>query len=96
MKTKQDVINAISGVEHPAIAYSLLELGIIRSVEVNDNNAFVTFAFPFPNIPIANQLVNLISTPIQNLGFNFDHTIVVMNDEERAKFMKMETLAWKG
>jgi len=96
MKTKQEIINAISDVQHPAIAYSLLELGIIRSVELNGNDAIVTFAFPFPNIPIANQLVNSISQPIEKLGVNFDFAIVIMTEEEKEKFMKMEAFAWKG
>ena len=34
MKTKQNVINAISDVKHPAIDYSLLELGMIKNMKM--------------------------------------------------------------
>lgn len=96
MKTKQDVINAISGVQHPAIGFSLLELGLVKDIELNENTVTATFAFPFPNIPIANQLINSISMPIESLGLDFDYSIIVMNEEEKATFMRMETEAWKG
>lgn len=96
MRTKEDVIKAISDVQHPAIAYSLLELGIVKDVELNENTITATFAFPFPNIPIADQLINSISVPIESLGFDFKYSIVIMTEEEKAKFMKMEMEAWKG
>lgn len=96
MKTKQDIINAISEVQHPAIAYSLLDLGIVKDVTLDENKAKVTFAFPFPNIPIAEQLVNSIYGPIFLLGFDFEYSIVQMTEEEKAKFMQMEVDGWKG
>ena len=96
MKTKEDVIKTISGIQHPAIAYSLLELGIVKDVELNENAVTATFAFPFPNIPIAEQLINSISVPIKSLGFDVEYSVVTMTEEEKAKFMKMEMEAWKG
>ena len=96
MKTKQEIINAISKVQHPAIAYSLLDLGIVKDVVFNNDKATITFAFPFPNIPIAEQLVNSIYDPIDLLGVDFGYEIVVMTEEEKAKFMQMEADGWKG
>ena len=96
MRTKEDVIKAISEVQHPAIAYSLLELGIVKDIELNGNTVTATFAFPFPNIPIADQLINSISLPIESLGFDFKYSTTVMTEEEKSKFMKMEFEAWKG
>lgn len=96
MKNKQDVINAISDVQHPAIAYSLYELGIVKDIDVSENTAVITFAFPFPNIPIEDKLVSSISQPIKAIGMDFQHIIVIMTEEEKGKFMKMETEGWKG
>jgi len=95
MKTKQDIINAISDVEHPAIAYSLIDLGIVKDITLEDNKARVTFAFPFANIPIAEQLVNSIYDRVYHLGLDFEYAIVQMNEAEKQKFMKMETDGWK-
>ena len=96
MRTKQDIINAISKVQHPAIACSLLDLGIVKDVAFNNNKATITFAFPFPNIPIAEQLVNSIYDPIDLLGVEFGYSIIVMTEEEKARFMQMEVDKWKG
>jgi metal-sulfur cluster biosynthetic enzyme len=81
---------------HPAINFSLLDLGIVQNVRVEDDKAKITFAFPFPNIPIKDMLVNFIDQPLKAIGVNADYDFTVMNDEERAKFLRMETEGWKG
>jgi len=96
MKTVEEVISEISKVKHPAIDYPLIDLGIVKDVILEDEAAHVTFAFPFPNIPIADQLLNSIAIPVNHLGLKFKHKIVLMTDEERDKFMRMESEAWIG
>lgn len=96
MKTKKEVLELISHVKHPAIDYSLIELGIIKDVNINENTAEVIFAFPFPGIPIANQLINSIYQPIVNAGVEFKYKIEIMNEIQKEKFMKMEVAGWKG
>ncbi|MEA3444170.1 MAG: iron-sulfur cluster assembly protein [Bacteroidota bacterium] len=96
MKTKDDIINAISNVQHPAIAFSLLDLGIVKDIELNKNMVTATFAFPFPNIPIADRLINSISIPVKSLGFDFDYSVDIMTEKEKTKFIQMENQAWKG
>ena len=96
MKTKQEVLDAISGEQHPAISNSLLNLGIVKDVELKDNVANVLFAFPFPNIPIADQLIYSIYEPIKAIGVDFNYDIIDMNEEEKAKFMQLEAEGWKG
>ena len=96
MKTKEEIIEVISGAEHPAINYSLYELGIVKDIEVGDNVVKLKFAFPFPNIPIADTLINSVAMPLQNISYSLDYEIVLMTDEEKSKFMRMETEAWKG
>ena len=96
MKTQEDVINAISNVKHPAIDYSLLELGMVKDVKLDKNTVSLTFAFPFPNIPIADMLINSIAQPIKANDLDLDYKIVIMTEEEKAKFIRMENEAWKG
>jgi len=95
MITKTEVENAISSVEHPAISHSLVSLGIVSNVLLLGKKVIIEFAFPFPNIPIADQLIISIEKPIKNLGLSFEHTIRTMNGEEKQKFLLMETEAWK-
>ncbi|MCK5846504.1 MAG: hypothetical protein KAG84_03625 [Bacteroidales bacterium] len=96
MKTKEDIIKAIMHVQHPAIAYSLLELGIINNVQMKDNTAIIYFAFPFPKIPIAMQLINSIAFPVESLGVEFEYEIADMSEVAKERFMKMEKAGWIG
>ena len=96
MKTKEEMLELISIVMHPAINYSLLDLGIVKDLNVNENSVEVLFAFPFPGIPIADALVNSISQPIVAKGFEFKYKIELMNTEEKDNFMEMETVGWIG
>ena len=96
MKTKKDVLKIISNVKHPAIDYSLLDLGMVKNIEITDNSINLTFAFPFPNIPIAEALINSIEMPLKNIGYNLEYDIVLMTEKEKLKFLQMETEAWKG
>jgi len=38
----------LSKVEHPAISYSLIKLGIVTDVELTGNKVKLVFEFPFP------------------------------------------------
>jgi len=96
MKSKKEVLELISDVMHPAINYSLRDLGIVKDVNVDENNAEVIFAFPFTGIPIANALVNSIAKPIVAEGLKFEYKIDLMSPEEKDKFIEMETVGWKG
>ncbi|MEN8191365.1 MAG: metal-sulfur cluster biosynthetic enzyme [Bacteroidota bacterium] len=96
MITKEELINELAKVKHPAIDYSLIDLCIVKNVELDNEIAKVNFAFPFPNIPIAGQLLHSVAQPINQLGLEFQYEIEVMTEEERAKFMQMESEAWIG
>ncbi|NPA44150.1 MAG: hypothetical protein GXO49_01310, partial [Chlorobi bacterium] len=58
-------------------------------------NAKVIFAVPFKNNPIVHNLVSLISQPIMNLGLSFDYETVVMTEEEKENYFKLEKIGWK-
>ena len=94
--TREEVARRIGAVEHPAIARTLTDLGIVRSFDVSGNTVHITLAFPFPHIPIAGMLMNLLRTPLEELGAEVDFETTVMTDEERQAFFKMEQEGWKG
>ena len=88
MKKEQEILKVISEVKHPAIDHSLLDLGIIKDIEIDNKTVALKFVFPFPNIPIADALIDSVKIPLNNMG--------LMTEEEKAKFMQMEAEAWKG
>jgi len=96
MKTNQEILTAIAVVEHPAINHSLVDLGIVKDIEIYTETITLKFAFPFPNIPIADALIQSIESPINEMGYRLSHEVVIMDEQEKAKFMQMEAEAWKG
>jgi len=94
--TKEIVLNTLSKVEHPAIRYSLIKLGIVTDVELTGNKVKLAFAFPFPNIPIADFLIQSVNNPLKQLGLELEYTIRVMNEDEKNLFLQLEAEAWKG
>jgi metal-sulfur cluster biosynthetic enzyme len=96
MQTIVNVITEISKVMHPAINYSLVKLGIVKDVDLNDDTVVLTFVFPFPNIPIADQLISSIEKPINDMGLKMEYIVRVMTEKEKSRFMQLEAEAWKG
>ena len=96
MKTKQEILDVISEVKHPAIDHSLVDLGIVKDIEIYNTTIALKFAFPFPNIPIADTLIQSIEMPLNTIGYRLAPDIVLMDEQEKAKFMQMEAEAWKG
>ena len=96
MQTLENVINEISKIEHPAISYSLTKLGIVKDIELNEDTVILTFAFPFPGIPIADRLISSIEEPVKAMGLKLEYIVKVMNEEEKATFLQLEGEAWKG
>lgn len=95
MKIEEDVITAIADIKHPAINHTLLDLGIVKNIEVTDGIATIMFAFPFPEIPIEDVLVYSIAKPIKSLGLAFEYKTMLMTEKEKSKFMQMEAEAWR-
>jgi metal-sulfur cluster biosynthetic enzyme len=90
------VIQTIEGVQHPAIATSLLNLGMLEDVDFEDNKVKATFVWPFDNIPIKEQLINSVRIPLKNLGLELEYNERVMNEDEKAKFLELEKKYWRG
>lgn len=93
---KDEAIRLLSDVKHPAIDRTLLDLGIIKYISSDEDIVYITLAFPFPEIPIADTLVELVSAPIRNAGSDVRVDMVLMTEEEKQQFLRMEKEAWKG
>lgn len=94
--SEEDIRKAIAGIRHPAIDHTLLDLGIIKSIDTENGKATITLAFPFPNIPIKDHLINSVREPVEKLGLEVEMRVTVMSQEERERFLAMEERAWKG
>jgi len=95
-----NVLEAIKGVEHPAIATTLLDLGMVQKITVTpDGEAALTLALPLPNVPdnIRDFLIKSLESATQSAGGELSTvTLALMDEEERQNFLAKEKLYWRG
>ncbi len=94
--SKEDVLSVIESVKHPAINLSLIELGMLRNINIEDESVSAEFVFPFPNIPIKEMLFSSVRQPLENMGYSLEFTETLMTAEEVQRFLALETANWKG
>lgn len=94
--SEEEVCNVLEKIKHPFIDCSLIKLGIIKNIELNENYVFVTFALPFPKIPIKDRLIISVKKSIEKLGLKVKEEVTVMTPEELQKFLAIEKENWKG
>jgi metal-sulfur cluster biosynthetic enzyme len=80
----------VANVMHPTINCSLVELGIVKNIEIKTGKVLITMAFPFPNIPIEDYLVDSVRESIEEIEAAVEIKTVVMNKEELQKFLVLE------
>ena len=94
------IIESLEKVEHPSISATLLELGMLRNMELTpEGKVSLIMVLPFPNIPenVKNFMINDLANAAQNAGGKLEKVdLAVMNDEERQKFLSIEQQNWRG
>ena len=96
--TREDVLKAIEPIEHPEIAATLMDLGMILDVAVNGNQANVAMALPLLGIPEAVRvaLVESLQSPIEAMGLSLNVDFFEMTPEARDRFFAISKANWKG
>ncbi len=96
--TREDVLKTIEHIEHPEIAATLMELGMILDVAVEGNIATVAMALPMVGIPeaVKNALISSIQQPIESLGLRMQVQFFEMTPEVRDRFFVTARARWKG
>jgi metal-sulfur cluster biosynthetic enzyme len=94
--TLKDVVNTISRINHPAINYSLIDLGIVTDIKLIENKVVLVFAFSSTHLSMDSELIQSVSQPIHDLDLDFEYEVRLMTEEEKSKFLQMEAEASKG
>lgn len=95
--TRELILSFLKQVEHPEIALSLIELGMIIDVVVNNNVACVAIALPKENIPkiVIWTLEKQIIEKIEPLGLKLEAEYFDMTPENRNRFFRLANANWK-
>jgi metal-sulfur cluster biosynthetic enzyme len=90
------IVQTIESIQHPAIATSLTNLGILQDIDIEGNTVKATFVWPFEGIPIREQIINSVKNAIENMGLKFKYNERIMNEDEKQRFLALEKKYWRG
>ncbi len=93
-----EIMAIINKIEHPEIAVTLTELGMIIDAAVSGNTVNVAMALPMMGIPdvVRNALVQSIQEPLAKLGLEMNVQFFEMTPEVRDNFFTLSQANWKG
>ena len=90
MVTKEQVMQALKGVRDPEIDISILDLGMVRSAEVQGNTVHVSVALTVPNCPLTTTIRDDVTKAVS--GVEGVEKVEVhfspMTDQEREKVVQ--------
>ena len=89
--SKKDVIKALQPVEDPELHRSIVDLGMVREVDVNKGDVKVTIALTVAGCPMRNEIQNRVNAAVLALKgvTSVDLDFSVMNDAEREAVRKL-------
>ena len=94
--SKEEIHQAVAKVRHPEIDRTLVELGMIKDIALEDDKVILSMALPFLGIPIRDYLVHSVEEVVAKLGVEIEVKLTEMNKEERDAFMAMAQEGWIG
>ncbi len=87
MITERDVMEVLKTVNHPKLGRSLVDLEMIKNIQVEGDKVKVTIALPSAGTPIKKQLEENIENAVMTLGVrNVEVEFTTMSPKEREKF----------
>jgi len=101
MEKRNAILDSINKVEHPEIAMSLADLGMVRDIEYDskDNGIILTLVLPFFGIPqtVKDYMINSLSQAIKDAGGELKNVnLAQMTEEERQAFLEKENANWRS
>ncbi|MCD6384842.1 DUF59 domain-containing protein [Candidatus Sumerlaeota bacterium] len=84
-------------IEHPEIAYTLFDLGMMNDINISEDKVSLTLKVPMLGIPIRELLISEIESAVKKVEENIEVEIRLeeMNEEERTRFLKMAQQGWR-
>ena len=92
MLTEKELIRALSKTTHPEIDYSLVDLGMIKEVGIEQETVKVTM-----NLPMKDHLVQIVKDAIDKKDGAVEVVInfATMSEAERKEFRRKAREKWK-
>jgi ATP-binding protein involved in chromosome partitioning len=83
--TRSQVLDALRPVEDPEIHQSIVDLGMVKDIEVTGGHVAVQVALTVAGCPLRNEITNRVTGAVRDLPGvdDVDLDFTVMTDEER-------------
>ncbi|MHA1674058.1 MAG: iron-sulfur cluster assembly protein [Promethearchaeota archaeon] len=94
----ENVMKILETVMHPMINASLLDLGIIKNVEIQDGEIHMVMAMPFSPIVenVKKMLIEASTQPLVDFDAKVKLRLTIMDESEKQKFLEIEKKNWRG
>ena len=91
MPTETQIIDALRPVEDPELHRSIVDLGMVRSVQIQGASVRVEVALTVPGCPLKNEIQRRVGEAVHALDGveSVEVTFDVMSDEERARVREL-------
>jgi len=95
--SQKDVRRVLSKVTHPEINYSLIDLGMLDDIVLEQGRVNLVLKLPFLGVPIKDDLIQLVKKAVTDLDGTIEAKISLqeMSQQERDEFMKKAKKGWK-
>ena len=95
---EQKVIEALSQVKHPEINSTLVDLGMVKDIQIEGNKVSFKLALPMMGIPpsVRDYMINSLRQAVAGQGVELDATLAEMTPQERQVFFTMSQQNWIG
>jgi ATP-binding protein involved in chromosome partitioning len=89
--TESQIIDALRPVEDPELHRSIVDLGMVREIRIDDRRVHVEVALTVPGCPLRNEIQRRVGEAVLPLDGvdDVDVTFDVMSDEERARVRQL-------
>ena len=96
--TVETVEHAIEDVTHPELDATLVDLGMVDDVTVEDRDVTIDVAIPMAGIPdaIKQMLAQRLAESLDSFDVDLTVQFVLMDEETRERFFQMEEENWSG
>ncbi len=87
MLTQEQVLDALKGVMDPELHRNIVDLGMVRSVEIDGKSVKVTIALTIPSCPLQDQIAQDVGQAVDALqdGLHVEVALTAMTEEEKAR-----------
>lgn len=88
MITREEILEALRDVEDPEVHRSIVELDMVKRIDIDGNNVFVEVTLTIRGCPLHTTIENAVRDRLAKItGIeNLEVTMGFMTDEERARF----------